>query len=591
MPRLSFLLIILLLFNACAQKETARTQVKKPAIEQSLLTDAERGLQRINTLQRTALIIGNSHYQGGYSGSALQNPVNDAHDLASALKKLKFKLINGAPLLDANKQQMEQAVKDYTQQLQQGDMGLFFYAGHGMQIDGINYLIPLDAEFKSKADVQYKAINLNWLLAELESSHNPVNFILLDACRDNPFRGFRGNQKGLAESRAPEGSLISFATGPGKVASDGLSQRNSPYTKALLSALTQPGLEVLSLFKFVRRDVKRSTHNEQTPWESHSLTEDIYFNGGAKNRINNQQRLEEMISIRKQNELIQLELQKARSDAQHILNRAQKIGISISPSSQSQGIRSDFEKALLKQQKQFVVTQQKNADITGYKKAKLEHSSAAYLDYLTSCAPACIYNDEAETAYRQLISIENEQAYKQALRKSTSTAFRKYLTQCHAPCPHKREARRYLDITQSIEQQAQQDADFYAQARKMGTVPALAAYLTSCKVCLEIQQINNHWSPRLITQLPQQAREKLNQRPTESLAAILSAEIATQESRLKQNNPPATVITPVNTYSESRIAPNGPRVEQENSEGATEEQNIEVRRPIPGSTQRVKPVW
>jgi len=203
MPRLVLLLFIILL-NACTQKSELQIQDNNTAIKQTLSTESGRGLQRINSIQRTALIIGNSDYSGGYSGSPLKNPVNDAQDLATALKKLNFKLIHDEPLLNANKQQIEQAVKDFTQQLQQGDLGLFFYAGHGMQIDGINYLIPLGTEFKSKADVKYKSINLNWLLAELESSQNPVNFILLDACRDNPFRGFRGGQKGLAESRAPK---------------------------------------------------------------------------------------------------------------------------------------------------------------------------------------------------------------------------------------------------------------------------------------------------------------------------------------------------------------------------------------------------
>ena len=217
MPRL-ILLFIFILLSACAQKSTTKAENNNPVIKQTLLTDTERGLLRIDSLQRTALIIGNSDYAGGFSGTPLKNPVNDANDLANALKKLNFQLVHGVPLLDANKQQMEQAIQDFTQQLKQGDLGLFFYAGHGMQIDGINYLIPLGTEFVSKADVKYNAVDLNWVLAEMESAKNPVNFILLDACRDNPFRGFRSSQKGLAESRAPEGSLISFATGPGKVA-------------------------------------------------------------------------------------------------------------------------------------------------------------------------------------------------------------------------------------------------------------------------------------------------------------------------------------------------------------------------------------
>ncbi|RLA18271.1 MAG: hypothetical protein DRQ62_13900 [Gammaproteobacteria bacterium] len=540
MPRLILLLTFILL-TACAQKSTTETQYNSPVIKQTLLTDTERGLQRIDSLQRTALIIGNSDYAGGFSGIALKNPVNDANDLAIALKKLNFQLVHDAPLLDANKQEMEQAIKDFTQQLKQGHLGLFFYAGHGMQIDGVNYLIPLDTEFMSKADVRYNAINLNWLLAELEASRNPVNFILLDACRDNPFRGFRSSQKGLAESRAPEGSLISFATGPGKVAADGINQHNSPYTKALLSALTQPGLEVLSLFKYVRRDVKKSTHNEQTPWESHSLTEDIYFNGGPTDQISDQQLLEQLINIRKEHQLseneLQQELKKARDDAQRIRSQAQRIGISISPSL-SLGELNDFEKALLIQQKQLVLTQQKNTDKAEYKKAKEINTSAAYLHYLNTCYPSCTYNDEAENAYRKLSVSENEQFYQQALSKSTSTAFQKYLDQCNAPCPHKKEVQKYLEITQSIEQQAQQDAAYFTQARKMASVPALAAYLTSCKICLETQQINSHWTQQQLAQLPTLALQQLNNAPRESLSAILKAKIAAQENLINPKELP-----------------------------------------------------
>jgi uncharacterized caspase-like protein len=134
----------------------------------------------------------------------------------------------------------------------------------------------------------------------------------LDACRDNPFKSFRGGSKGLAESRAPVGSLISFATSPGSVASDGVGQRNSPYTAGLLQALDQKGLEVLSLFKSVRRSVKKSTQNQKVTWESHSLTDDIYFNGLPVNKAAEQQAvLEQLKQIRAQQKQTEQQLARA----------------------------------------------------------------------------------------------------------------------------------------------------------------------------------------------------------------------------------------------------------------------------------------
>jgi uncharacterized caspase-like protein len=275
----------------------------------------QRGLQRvvqqlpIQSKQRTALVIGNADYSGA---SYLENPENDANDLAEKLKKLNFKLINDSALLNANKHEIKRAVREFKQQLKHGGLGLFFYAGHGMQINGTNYLIPLGAKFQSKADVENDAVKLNWILAELEEAKNPINFILLDACRDNPFKSFRGGSKGLAESRALVGSLISFATSPGSVASDGVGQRNSPYTAGLLQALDQKGLEVLSLFKSVRRSVKKSTQNQKVTWESHSLTDDIYFNGLPVNKAAEQQAvLEQLKQIRAQQKQTEQQLARA----------------------------------------------------------------------------------------------------------------------------------------------------------------------------------------------------------------------------------------------------------------------------------------
>jgi len=291
--------------------------------------EQSRGIQRIkksslrpSLYRRTALIIGNSAYTRGGNSSKLVNPAHDASDLAIKLKKLHFKLINNQALLNANKSQIKQAVREFKQKLKQGGIGLFFYAGHGMQINGTNYLIPLGSKFQSKADVEFDAVKLNWILAELEEAGNSVNLILLDACRDNPFRDFRGGSQGLAESSVPEGSLISFATSPGNVSSDGFGLRNSPYTTGLLMALETKGLEVLELFKAVRRSVKSSTHNKQVPWESHSLTEDIYLNGLPTDKAAAQKEvLEQLQDIKLQQRVTEKKLQLAlKQQKQQIKN-------------------------------------------------------------------------------------------------------------------------------------------------------------------------------------------------------------------------------------------------------------------------------
>lgn len=221
---------------------------------------------------RTALVIGN----GAYKDAPLKNPANDARDMASALKGLGFDVML---LTDATHQQMDSAVRDFGKVLRQGGVGLFYFAGHGVQVAGENYLVPVNARISSEADVKFGCLNAGLVLAKMDDANNGLNVVILDACRNNPFaRSFRSAETGLAKMDAPTGSLIAYATSPGSVAADG-SGRNGVYTEHLLKNLRTPGLSVMDLFMRVRMGGVAETGKKQVPWEASSLTGYFYFNG------------------------------------------------------------------------------------------------------------------------------------------------------------------------------------------------------------------------------------------------------------------------------------------------------------------------
>ncbi len=225
---------------------------------------------------RTALVIGNSAYSSG----PLKNPVNDAADMAAALKGVGFDV---ALHPNAGHQEMEDAIREFGRKLRKNrGVGLFYYAGHGMQIGGVNYLIPVGARVEKETDVKFQAVNADLILAEMENAENGMNIVLLDACRDNPFgRTFRSATRGLAIiSAAPTGTFISYSTGANQLARDGKG-RNSPYTKALLDNIAKPGLTISDVFMEVRKRVLKETG--QTPWELSSLVGHFYFRPGKRN--------------------------------------------------------------------------------------------------------------------------------------------------------------------------------------------------------------------------------------------------------------------------------------------------------------------
>jgi len=229
---------------------------------------------------RIALVIGNSNYGGDLP--KLPNPANDAALMTATLKKLKFDVIE---VRDADLDKMNRAIRDFGDKLLAGgkqSVGLFFYAGHGLQIDGENYLIPLKANIQKSKDAEYEAVAASKILSQMQYAENSLNIIILDACRNNPLsRGMRSASTGLAKMDAPLGSFIAYSTAPGQTAADGKG-KNSPYTAALAKAIMKPGIAIEEAFRDARVEVLASTEREQIPWESSSLTGAFQFNPGPK---------------------------------------------------------------------------------------------------------------------------------------------------------------------------------------------------------------------------------------------------------------------------------------------------------------------
>ena len=233
--------------------------------------------------RRVALVVGNSGYT---HVEALANPASDARLMANTLRAAGFQLIGDGARIDLTKQQFDRAIQEFGRALRGAEVALFYYAGHGMQVREVNWLVPTDARPVSVSDLDFQMIDANLILRQMEQGGARLNLLILDACRNNPFalRGTRGGRPGLAEMRAPEGTLISYATEPGNVASDG-GAGNSPYTTALAEAIHQPGLDVFQVFNRVGLAVKQVTGGQQVPWLASSpLAGSFYFFGGVAPR-------------------------------------------------------------------------------------------------------------------------------------------------------------------------------------------------------------------------------------------------------------------------------------------------------------------
>ena len=220
--------------------------------------------------KRVALVIGNADYES----VPLLNPVNDARDMTSALQELGFTVTT---LINSTANEMTEAIQKLGIELTKGGVGLFYYAGHGMQVDGRNYLIPVDADIRAEDEMRYFAVDADLVLSKMENAGNRINIVILDACRDNPFRrSFRTSSRGLAFVDAPRDSLVIYATSPGDVAADGYG-RNGVFTEALLRHIGTPEADVEIMLRNVRRDVVTQTSGMQMPWVGSSLREAFYF--------------------------------------------------------------------------------------------------------------------------------------------------------------------------------------------------------------------------------------------------------------------------------------------------------------------------
>lgn len=236
---------------------------------------AEASIDNNEVKQRKiALVVGCGRYEHeGYLG----NPLNDAIGVKESLESLGFDVMH---IENPSLKDLKIGIDDFGAELEKYNVGLFYFAGHGIQVKGLNYLVPADANLKNERTVEYDCVQVDRILSHMESAKTTVNLLILDACRNNPFERNWGrdlSQRGLAVMDAPKGSLIAYSTSPGKTASDG-EGKNGLYTGELIAEIKSADLTVNQLFQKVRKSVMEKSKDKQVPWESTSLTADFYFN-------------------------------------------------------------------------------------------------------------------------------------------------------------------------------------------------------------------------------------------------------------------------------------------------------------------------
>jgi hypothetical protein len=223
---------------------------------------------------RIALVIGN----GAYSSSPLSDATNDADLMFNTLQKLNFKVTT--PYKNVNQKDMKRLIRDFGNQLKarNDSVGVFYYSGHGMQVGGRNYMIPIGANIMDESDISIEGVGVDYILAKMHYAGNAVNFVILDACRDNPFeKSFKSPAKGLGKMIAPEGTLIAFAAQPNKVALQG-SGKYSYFTEALAQEMVKPGISAIEMLRAVRVAVLKKTGKKQLPVVEDQMLANFYFN-------------------------------------------------------------------------------------------------------------------------------------------------------------------------------------------------------------------------------------------------------------------------------------------------------------------------
>lgn len=320
--------------------------------------------------KRVALVIGNAAYT---NAGALENPANDANDMADALEAIGFIVIRA---LDVDRRTFDDKVRAFSVALEEADDAVFFYAGHGLQVGGQNYLIPVDAELKTERDLDFEALPLRFVLRQMElQREGKTNVVFLDACRDNPLArnlarsmGTRSASigRGLAQVKTGVGTFIAFSTQPGNVALDGVG-RNSPFAKALLARIREPDLSLAGMMIDVRNDVLASTGGKQVPWDHSALTGEFYFTRGALQTPAAATATEPVTSETEQLERRIRELEeelKKKTDAADMANAVQLAQLKERVRLLDLEMKSDMQAIFRLQRKGFKVTdQQEKAEI------------------------------------------------------------------------------------------------------------------------------------------------------------------------------------------------------------------------------------
>lgn len=290
----------------------------------ALLIFVNLGLSQ-NYKTKHALVIGNTNYEIG----PLKNPKNDAQDFSELLSDVGFEV---ETYFDINLIEMKEALRRFERRVsQEKGVALFYYSGHGLQTNGKNYLVPVDANISAEYEIEEDCMEADRVLRMFEFLDNPLNIVILDACRNNPFvHSYRSGITGLAQPKvAPTGSIVAFSTAPGKVASDGVGD-NGLYTQELIKAIRMPGLSIEEVFKVTRRNVALISNKSQIPWENSSLLGDFYFVDGEKSPQYNQPFLYASSGTSNSNDdSFNKELMSARtslfSDDMHAMSTANKI--------------------------------------------------------------------------------------------------------------------------------------------------------------------------------------------------------------------------------------------------------------------------
>jgi formylglycine-generating enzyme required for sulfatase activity len=284
------LISILALLSACSESESppARDEGAIDDFSESQSLKERNFFSPIVTEQRLALVIGNSNYPDDY----LPNPRNDAGALANILPAYGFTVIHKQ---DLNQEQMEFAIIDFGQRLSQGGVGLFYFGGHGIQIDQHNYLVPIGPQIQKAQLVKYRAIDAQFVVEVMQAAGSSVNIVILDACRDNPYRSYFRSEDGLAAMKAPRCTIISYATAVGQKASEGTG-RSGLFAQHLLKAIQTPGLTIEEVFKKTARGVEKASNGRQVPWRMSSLTGDFCLTACAQKTVDENKALLERVA-------------------------------------------------------------------------------------------------------------------------------------------------------------------------------------------------------------------------------------------------------------------------------------------------------